>query len=96
MMGVEASPEEPMSATTRTIDVDWDLAAILMGLLMILGGLMFYEGVKWGLFEIYYQYTGSNDEENETAKKVERINVVGYRAGTGKSISYWTISTGSQ
>ena len=41
-------------------------------------------------------YAGSNDEENETAKKVERINVVGYRAGTGKSISYWTISTGSQ
>ena len=55
--GGRGKPEEPMSATTRTIDVDWDLAAILMGLLMILGGLMFYEGVKWGLFEIYYQYT---------------------------------------
>ena len=38
----------------------------------------------------------SNDKENEATKKVEGVHGVGYRAGTGKSISFWTISTGSQ
>ena len=38
-----------MTSSMRTFEVDWDMTAIT--------GLMFYEGVKWGLFEIYYQYT---------------------------------------
>ena len=53
MLTVEARDATP----TRTIEVDWDLAAVFMGLMMIMGALMFYEGIKWGLFEIYYQYT---------------------------------------
>ena len=53
MLTVEARESTP----TRTIEVDWDLAAVFMGLMMIMGALMFYEGIKWGLFEIYYQYT---------------------------------------
>ena len=53
MLTVEARESTP----TRTIEVDWDLAAVFMGLMMIMGALMFYEGIKWGLFEIYYQHT---------------------------------------
>ena len=41
-------------------------------------------------------YAGSNDEEDEKATKAKGINVVGYRAGTGKGLSYWAISKGSQ
>ena len=44
MLTVEARESTP----TRTIEVDWDLAAVFMGLMMIMGALMFYEGIKWG------------------------------------------------
>ena len=44
MLTVEARGSTP----TRTIEVDWDLAAVFMGLMMIMGALMFYEGIKWG------------------------------------------------
>ncbi|CAE7364368.1 unnamed protein product, partial [Symbiodinium microadriaticum] len=36
-------------------EVDWDMAAICMFLMMILGGLMVYEAVRWGAIELYYQ-----------------------------------------
>ncbi|CAE7780733.1 unnamed protein product, partial [Symbiodinium sp. CCMP2456] len=52
MISVEARESSAMPA----LQVDWDLAAILMILLMILGGLMIYEAVRWSAIEIYYQY----------------------------------------
>ena len=52
MLTVEAREMAPQS----TIQVDWDLAAICMLLMMILGGLMVYEAVRWGAIELYYQY----------------------------------------
>ncbi|CAE7210799.1 GIP [Symbiodinium sp. CCMP2592] len=53
ILTVEAREATP----TRQVELDWDMAAVMMGLLMILGGLLLYEGVKWGAFEIYYNYT---------------------------------------
>ncbi|CAE7334978.1 GIP [Symbiodinium sp. CCMP2592] len=38
-----------------TIEVGWDLVAIFMGLLMVLGGLILYEAVRWGVVEAYYK-----------------------------------------
>ena len=67
MLTVEARDATP----TRTIEVDWDLAAVFMGLMMIMGALMFYEGIKWGLFEIYYQYTpGASSRRMRRLKKL--------------------------
>ena len=44
------------AAQGSSIDVDWDLVAVFMGLLMILGGLILYEALRWGFVELYYQY----------------------------------------
>ena len=51
MLTVEAKGTENVPA----IQVDWDLAAIFMVLMMILGGLVIYEVARWGVIELYYQ-----------------------------------------
>ncbi|CAE7219055.1 GIP [Symbiodinium sp. CCMP2592] len=58
VLTVEARPQ----AVGRTIEVDWDMVAIFMGLLMVLGGLILYEAVRWGVVEAYYKYLPGHRE----------------------------------
>ena len=53
MLGVEALEEE----SDRSIRLDWDMAGIFMVLLMVLGGLVLWEAVKWGALEFYREWT---------------------------------------
>ena len=53
MLGVEALEEE----SDRPIKLDWDMAGIFMVLLMVLGGLVLWEAVKWGVLEFYREWT---------------------------------------
>ena len=38
------------------IPIDWDMAGICMLLLMVLGALVIWEGIKWGCVQIYQEY----------------------------------------
>ena len=53
MLAVEAKEEEPQ----QSIRLDWDLAGVCAVLLMVLGGLLVYELVKWGLLVFYREFT---------------------------------------
>ena len=64
MMTVEARDQ----GQGRSIDVDWDLVAVFMGLLMILGGLILYEALRWGVVEVYYHYL-----PGATARRMKRL-----------------------
>ena len=58
-------------ASQANIQVDWDLAAICMLLMMILGGLMVYEAVRWGAIELYYQYLPG--AKSRRMKRLQRL-----------------------
>ena len=64
MLAVEA--EDPQH--DRSIRVDWDMAGIFMALLMILGSLVLWEALKWGVVEVYREWT-----PGASARKLKRL-----------------------
>ena len=50
------------------IPIDWDMAGVCMILLMILGALMVWEGLKWGCVQIYHEYL-----PGATQRKLRRL-----------------------
>ncbi|CAE7700043.1 unnamed protein product [Symbiodinium microadriaticum] len=50
------------------IQVDWDLAGILMVLLMTLGALVVWEAVKWGAMMVFQEWT-----PGASARKLKRL-----------------------
>ena len=52
----------------RDIQIDWDVAGICMVLLMILGALMLWEGLKWGLLIVYQEWA-----PGASARKLRRL-----------------------
>ena len=53
ILAVEARDE----TAVQSIKVDRDLVGLFMGLLMVLGGLVLWEAVKWGVIEVYREWT---------------------------------------
>ena len=56
MVSVRAT-EERQEVTNRGIQLDYDSVGILMVLLMILGALMIWEGIRWALIEVVTTWT---------------------------------------
>ena len=50
------------------ISIDWDMAGIRMVLLMVLGALVVWEGIKWGCVQIYHEYLPGS-----TQRKLRRL-----------------------
>ena len=50
------------------ISIDWDMAGICMVLLMVLGALVVWEGIKWGCVQIYHEYLPGS-----TQRKLRRL-----------------------
>ena len=65
-------------ASQPTIQVDWDLAAIFMLLMMILGGLMIYEVARWGIIELYYHVLPG--ATTRRMKRLQRLRTATTRA----------------
>ena len=63
MLTVEAT-----ETATRPIQVDMDLVGISMGLLMILGCLVIWEGIKWLVMEVGREYL-----PGASARKLRRL-----------------------
>ncbi|CAE7413169.1 unnamed protein product [Symbiodinium sp. CCMP2592] len=55
VVSVQAAEEEdrPRARRGQGLQVDWDLAGAMMFLLMLLGGLMVWEAVRWCCLEFY-------------------------------------------
>ena len=60
----------PDREVTR-IPVDWDMAGVCMILLMILGALVIWEGVKWGCWQVYHEYL-----PGATQRKLRRLQKI--------------------
>ncbi|CAE7447550.1 unnamed protein product [Symbiodinium sp. KB8] len=39
------------------VQLDWDMAGVMMLMLMVLGALMIWEAVRWMLIEVYHEWT---------------------------------------
>ena len=67
MVSVQARDDEG-SGQVRSpgLQVDWDTAALLMILLMVLGALMLWEGLKWAIVEVYHEWT-----PGESSRKIK-------------------------
>ncbi|CAE7562101.1 ycf43, partial [Symbiodinium sp. CCMP2456] len=52
------------------LQIDWDTAGLLMILLMALGVLLIYEGVKWSMTELYNEWMPSRGSSKGCSKKV--------------------------
>ncbi|CAE7245980.1 unnamed protein product [Symbiodinium sp. CCMP2456] len=59
---------QPTSGTTATLQVDWDLAGVLMVLLMVLGALLLWEVAKWSAIYVYQEWT-----PGASARKMRRL-----------------------
>ncbi|CAE7831413.1 RE1 [Symbiodinium sp. CCMP2592] len=71
MVSVQAAEEEedrPRARRGQGLQVDWDLAGVMMVLLMLLGGLMVWEAVRWCCLEFYYEWTPGS-----SARKLRRL-----------------------
>ena len=64
MMVVESRP----TSTSGSLELDWDMMGMFMGLLMILGGLVLYETAKWGAIQFYREWT-----PGASARKLRRL-----------------------
>ena len=51
--------------------IDWDMAGVCMILLMILGALVVWEGLKWGCVQIYHEYL-----PGATKRKLRRLQKI--------------------
>ena len=72
MLGVQAQPPEP----TRTIEIDRDLIGILMTLLMVLGGLLCYELLRWGVVELWERAPEPSQRKLRRLKKVKELTTL--------------------
>ena len=64
MLAVEAEELQ----RDHSIKVDWDMAGVFMVLLMILGSLVLWEALKWGVVELYREWT-----PGASARKLKRL-----------------------
>ena len=80
------------------LQVDWDTAGILMILLMVLGSLMVWEGVRWLLIEVVNEWTPGSQQRKlrrlrrlqqatteAIEKELERLQQQGLRQSTQDS-----------
>ena len=57
MVTVRAAEDSPSPPPHPGVQLDWDLAGVMMLMLMVLGGLMVWEAVRWLLIEAYNEWT---------------------------------------
>ena len=82
MLTVEAT-----ETATRPIQVDMDLVGISMGLLMILGCLVIWEGIKWLVMEVGREYLpGASARKLRRLKRLRDATYTGHRAGAGTDL----------
>ncbi|CAE7227151.1 unnamed protein product, partial [Symbiodinium sp. CCMP2456] len=54
------------------IQFDWDMAGMLMVLLMLLGALMVWEGIRWSILELYHEWMpGASKRKLKRLKKLQ-------------------------
>ena len=70
MVSVRASDGSPVRH--QGVQLDWDLAGIMMVLLMVLGALMIWEAVRWVLIEFYNEWTpGASGRKLRRLRKLQ-------------------------
>ena len=73
MVSVQAAEEEERRPRGSGMQVDWDMAGIMMILLMLLGALMVWEAVRWTCLEVYYEWSpGSSTRKLKRLKKLQQ------------------------
>ena len=72
MISVRAAEVEQGRSRGSGMQVDWDMAGILMILLMLLGALMVWEGIRWSCLELYYEWSpGASSRKLRRLRKLQ-------------------------
>ena len=71
MVSVRAAEQDPPEVPNRALQLDYDSVGILMILLMVLGALMIWEGIRWLLIELATTWT-----PGASARKLRRLQKI--------------------
>ena len=78
LMVTRASAAEADIQPIRTIQIDWDVAGVIMALLMVLGALVVWEFFKWACMEVVFEYAPGASRRK--LRKLEKLRDATARA----------------
>ena len=72
MVSVRATEVPASSSRYSGVQLDWDMAGVMMLMLMVLGALMIWEAVRWMLIEVYHEWTpGASQRKLRRLRKLQ-------------------------
>jgi len=72
VVSARATEQNPHDQRGQGIQFDWDMAGMLMVLLMLLGALMVWEGIRWSILELYHEWMpGASKRKLKRLKKLQ-------------------------
>ena len=72
MVSVRATETPTSLPSSPGVQLDWDMAGAMMLMLMVLGGLMIWEAVRWMLIEAYNEWTpGAGERKLRRLRKLQ-------------------------
>ena len=73
VLGVESREEEGSQPPMR-LQLDWDLVGVFLAMLTLLGAVMIYEALRWGVVEFYREYTpGAAERKVKRLRKLQEV-----------------------